>query len=107
MTFHLVIPILGVGYKSALILIPFYSCVILIIWSYYQAVFTEPGIVDMDVVGLHGYFHFRLKELMRRIQMQSIIIDARRKENLFTLVVGANVSNHFEHIIADGVRNVF
>ncbi|KNB45836.1 hypothetical protein JH06_0512 [Blastocystis sp. subtype 4] len=72
MTFHLVIPILGVGYKSALILIPFYSCVILILWSYYQAVFTEPGIVDMDVVRLSVF-----KGLKKGIQMQSIIIDAR------------------------------
>lgn len=52
MSFHLVLPIVGSGLLGSGILITFYVLTILILWSYYEAMFTEPGIVSMEIVPL-------------------------------------------------------
>ena len=54
MTFEMVLPICGISWTSALILVVYYILLFLIIWSYIRSAFADPGVVDTDLV----YFTF-------------------------------------------------
>ena len=53
MTFHMVIPVIQNKLVVASILIPFYLVLILILWSYIKCTFSDPGVVDTQLVGSH------------------------------------------------------
>ena len=53
MTFQMVIPVIQNKLVVASILIPFYLVLILILWSYIKCTFSDPGVVDMQLVGSH------------------------------------------------------
>lgn len=52
MTFKLVTPFIKNEFLKAAILIFFYMILILICWSYAKCIFTEPGIVNSEIVEL-------------------------------------------------------
>ena len=54
MTFQMVIPIIQNKLIVASILIPFYLVLILILWSYIKCTFSDPGIVDPQLVRSHS-----------------------------------------------------
>lgn len=54
MTFHMVIPVIQNKLIVASILIPFYLVLILILWSYIKCTFSDPGIVDPQLVRSHS-----------------------------------------------------
>ena len=54
MTFHMVIPVIQNKLLVASILIPFYLVLILILWSYIKCTFSDPGIVDPQLVRSHS-----------------------------------------------------
>ena len=54
MTFHMVIPVIQNKLLVASILVPFYLVLILILWSYIKCTFSDPGIVDPQLVGSHS-----------------------------------------------------
>ena len=54
MTFHMVIPVIQSKLVVASILIPFYLVLILILWSYIKCTFSDPGIVDPQLVRSHS-----------------------------------------------------
>ena len=49
----MVIPVIQNKLVVASILIPFYLVLILILWSYIKCTFSDPGVVDMQLVGSH------------------------------------------------------
>lgn len=51
MTFQMVIPVIQNKLIVASILIPFYLVLILILWSYIKCTFSDPGVVDPQLVG--------------------------------------------------------
>lgn len=53
MTFQMVIPVIQNKLVVASILIPFYLVLILILWSYIKCTFSDPGVVDTQLVGSH------------------------------------------------------
>ena len=53
MTFQMVIPVIQSKLVVASILIPFYLVLILILWSYIKCTFSDPGVVDPQLVGPH------------------------------------------------------
>ena len=53
MTFQMVIPVIQSKLVVASILIPFYLVLILILWSYIKCTFSDPGVVDSQLVGSH------------------------------------------------------
>lgn len=53
MTFQMVIPVIQNKLIVASILIPFYLVLILILWSYIKCTFSDPGVVDTQLVGSH------------------------------------------------------
>ena len=57
MTFQMVIPVIQSKRIVASILIPFYLVLILILWSYIKCTFSDPGVVDPQLVGLHPSTH--------------------------------------------------
>ncbi len=54
MTFQMVIPVIQNKLIVASILIPFYLVLILILWSYIKCTFSDPGIVDPQLVRSHS-----------------------------------------------------
>ena len=54
MTFHMVIPVIQNKLLVASILVPFYLVLILILWSYIKCTFSDPGIVDPQLVRSHS-----------------------------------------------------
>ena len=55
MTFQMVIPV--VESKLAVALISFYVLFILIVWSYVRSMFSDPGVVDRDIVAISLLLH--------------------------------------------------
>lgn len=49
-TFEMVLPIFGVSWLSAVILVVYYILLFLIIWSYLRSAFADPGVVDTELV---------------------------------------------------------
>ena len=54
MTFQMVIPVIQNKLLVASILVPFYLVLILILWSYIKCTFSDPGIVDPQLVRSHS-----------------------------------------------------
>ena len=57
MTFQMVIPVVESKLVVALILISFYVLFILIVWSYVRSMFSDPGVVDRDIVAISLLLH--------------------------------------------------
>ena len=54
MTFQMVIPVIQNKLLVASILVPFYLVLILILWSYIKCTFSDPGVVDPQLVRSHS-----------------------------------------------------
>ena len=63
MSTALVIQVIKNIFIQAIILITFYTILILILWSYIQCIFTEPGIVNKDIVRILFLVHVQLQKI--------------------------------------------
>ena len=108
MSTALVIPIIKNIFLQAIILITFYTILFLILWSYIQCIFTEPGIVNKDIVRILFWVHVQLQKIEEKDPDVSTYHYCKFKTlNINNHVESAINSNHIMLIIADVVEYVY